>query len=364
MAWFSNAIGEEKVQTTHEGYGNPIQRLEMSQPRPASYRQQEELIGRTLSDEELTFFDFEPHYRKSLHGQRQVIPNVMGQQPPWGNAVHHPMSPPNSAVFPSPKPWSTSTFENTCPRNILTDIDPVNVQSHYGQVTPPDDVSSNMFDGQQEQVHPETPSKKRKRTPAPLNTPKTALASKRTRKNAARSRQPEPPTADATGPEMARRSKFLERNRQAASKCRQKKKTWIDSLEARARDLQSLNSSLHLEIASLKCEMLHLQLEMVRHRDCDGCTIQELIERDAGYFDEATKRLVMFEKEKQAERDGSRTSNGTEDAPLQESDTTEENVEIKGQPSAVSMSSEDILGSLLSTDFMLDVSQEDAGNAS
>lgn len=45
-----------------------------------------------------------------------------------------------------------------------------------------------------------------------------------------------------------KRRKFLERNRAAASRCRQKRKVWVQSLEKKAEDLSSLNGQLQLQI--------------------------------------------------------------------------------------------------------------------
>ncbi|KAJ8352039.1 hypothetical protein SKAU_G00235150 [Synaphobranchus kaupii] len=41
-----------------------------------------------------------------------------------------------------------------------------------------------------------------------------------------------------------KRQKFLERNRVAASRCRQKRKVWVQSLEKKAEDLSSTNGQL------------------------------------------------------------------------------------------------------------------------
>lgn len=41
-----------------------------------------------------------------------------------------------------------------------------------------------------------------------------------------------------------RRQRFLERNRAAASRCRQKRKLWVNSLEKKAEELTSMNVSL------------------------------------------------------------------------------------------------------------------------
>ncbi|KPP68506.1 cyclic AMP-dependent transcription factor ATF-2-like [Scleropages formosus] len=47
-----------------------------------------------------------------------------------------------------------------------------------------------------------------------------------------------------------KRRKFLERNRAAASRCRQKRKVWVQALEKKAEDLDSLNSLLQVWWAS------------------------------------------------------------------------------------------------------------------
>lgn len=43
-----------------------------------------------------------------------------------------------------------------------------------------------------------------------------------------------------------KRRKFLERNRAAASRCRQKRKVWVQSLEKKAEDLGSMNTQLQV----------------------------------------------------------------------------------------------------------------------
>ncbi|KAL5017682.1 hypothetical protein ScPMuIL_005236 [Solemya velum] len=52
-----------------------------------------------------------------------------------------------------------------------------------------------------------------------------------------------------------RRLKFLERNRAAAARCRQKRKHWITSLEKKAEELQNTNSRLQGEGNSLRNEV-------------------------------------------------------------------------------------------------------------
>jgi hypothetical protein len=64
---------------------------------------------------------------------------------------------------------------------------------------------------------------------------------------------------------MDEKQKFLERNRVAASKYRQKKKEWTNNLERRARELQAHKTRLTLLVGSLKEEMLFLQREVSKH---------------------------------------------------------------------------------------------------
>lgn len=48
-----------------------------------------------------------------------------------------------------------------------------------------------------------------------------------------------------------RRQRFLERNRAAASRCRQKRKLWVNSLEKKAEDLTNMNVSLTVSVVFL-----------------------------------------------------------------------------------------------------------------
>lgn len=67
-----------------------------------------------------------------------------------------------------------------------------------------------------------------------------------------------------------KRRKFLERNRVAASKCRQKKKQWMQELETNARKAQSDSKHLHGMVGILREELLRLKGELLKHSSC-GC---------------------------------------------------------------------------------------------
>lgn len=70
-----------------------------------------------------------------------------------------------------------------------------------------------------------------------------------------------------------RRRKFLERNRAAATRCRQKRKVWVMSLEKKAEELTQTNMQLQVWAAS---QFSHTQLSLM--------DISELIHFRASQF--------------------------------------------------------------------------------
>lgn len=72
---------------------------------------------------------------------------------------------------------------------------------------------------------------------------------------------------DDEDPEI-KRQKFLERNRAAASRCRAKKKQWVDNLEKKAKDMETVNANLQQEVAMLRSEVQQLKSILIAHKDC------------------------------------------------------------------------------------------------
>ncbi|OCL03538.1 hypothetical protein AOQ84DRAFT_368304, partial [Glonium stellatum] len=86
---------------------------------------------------------------------------------------------------------------------------------------------------------------------------------------------------DGSGP---RREKYLEKNRVAASKCRQKKKQWEMALDARVRELEAARACLRPYVTALREEVIALKSELLKHVDC-GCTaIQEYLAESASHI--------------------------------------------------------------------------------
>ncbi|CAO3636524.1 unnamed protein product [Mucor hiemalis] len=65
-----------------------------------------------------------------------------------------------------------------------------------------------------------------------------------------------------------KRKNFLERNRQAALKCRQRKKQWLNNLQERIEFLANDNEQLQMQATVMKDEVRNLQKLLIMHKDC------------------------------------------------------------------------------------------------
>lgn len=255
-----------------------------------------------INTDESSFFDFEPPSRAESPYQNQFsTPGASGMS--WSNGTNfRPFTPPSSASF-SPKGWPYNGFQQGNPPNIFTNIDPANTRAHYGQVTPPDNENDNesLLDYQlreqleQYEMQPsqETGKGKRKRTSTKSDSSSQSTP-KRTRKYASRGSNN---TNEPTKPEDVKRSKFLERNRVAASKCRQKKKEWTQNLENRARELQKNNHQLRMVLDSCRQEVLFLKGELLKHSQCECESIQAFIKSGANNFADHKQEEDLFKRE-------------------------------------------------------------------
>ncbi|KAB5563128.1 hypothetical protein GE09DRAFT_1219704 [Coniochaeta sp. 2T2.1] len=90
--------------------------------------------------------------------------------------------------------------------------------------------------------------------------------------------QPAPP------PEEDKRNKFLERNRIAASKCREKKKQFVSELEETKNALEQQHLNLQVEYNSLVTEVGTLKHELMTHAKCNDGNIDKWIANEARKF--------------------------------------------------------------------------------
>lgn len=262
----------------------------------------------SINTDESSYFDFDPPSRAESPYQNQFSTSGASGMP-WNNETNfRPFTPPSSASF-SPKSWPYTGFQQVDPSNVFTNTQPFSTRAQHGQVTPPDyenDNESLLGHQLREQLElrelqppqpeqpPQSPQEtgkgKRKRN---SKTSDSASQSppKRTRKYASRGLN----NANASNkPEDAKRSKFLERNRVAASKCRQKKKEWTQNLENRARELQKNNNQLRVVVESCRQEVLFLKGELLKHSQCDCESIQAFLKSGAESFVDHTLEEDLF----------------------------------------------------------------------
>ena len=255
----------------------------------------------SVNTDESSFFDFEPSSRaESPYHNQFSTPGASGMS--WNNETNfRPFTPPSSASF-SPKAWPYNGYQQGNPSTISTNIDPANTRAHYGQVTPPDDENDNesLLDHhlrQQLEQHESQPLQdtgKGKRKRVSTNDSSSQSPPKRTRKYASRGSNN---TNEPSKPEDVKRSKFLERNRVAASKCRQKKKEWTQNLENRARELQKNNHQLRMVVDSCRQEILFLKGELLKHSQCECEPIQSFIKSGGNDFAEREQEDYPFKRE-------------------------------------------------------------------
>jgi hypothetical protein len=86
------------------------------------------------------------------------------------------------------------------------------------------------------------------------------------------------------GEENAKRTKYLERNRIAASKCRQKKKEWTHELEESKTKMESEHVELQREYGILLGEVSMIKNLLMRHAGCKDPNIDQWIELEAKKF--------------------------------------------------------------------------------
>ncbi|KAI8088753.1 uncharacterized protein BX664DRAFT_358398 [Halteromyces radiatus] len=65
-----------------------------------------------------------------------------------------------------------------------------------------------------------------------------------------------------------KRKNFLERNRQAALKCRQRKKQWLNNLQAKVEYLTNDNEQLQIQSNIMRDELIQLRNVLWVHKDC------------------------------------------------------------------------------------------------
>lgn len=142
-----------------------------------------------------------------------------------------------------------------------------------------------FVDEDDEDLTPKKPNTRARNGKMPTKT-KTATTSTSPAKTtkAASKKATSRATPGKTGVAEKRRKRNLERNRAAASKCRQRKKQWQDGLERRKTDLESRYKALHRESKDLMEEVAQLKNLVMAHAGCNDANIDDWIRSEADSF--------------------------------------------------------------------------------
>jgi len=181
------------------------------------------------------------------------------------------------------------------PQQPFINRTPSHRQQHCGELTPPHDLPSTTRRGRDEYVREGTSNTARKTSvaqsadsilatncrstkPSEFASGKSAHASKRCQQSCRQIRRPKNASSAPIDPkEAAKRERFLERNRVAASKCRRKKQEWVVKLQENERQQKALNEHLKWCVSQLKKELIWLKGECLRHSDCQCTAIREYL---------------------------------------------------------------------------------------
>ncbi|KEY74853.1 hypothetical protein S40285_09291 [Stachybotrys chlorohalonatus IBT 40285] len=93
--------------------------------------------------------------------------------------------------------------------------------------------------------------------------------------------------------EEPQRNQFLERNRVAASKCRQKKKEWAQNLKDTKSMLEVQNKELHSEYDELLEQVIRMKNSLLCHATCDDPIIDRWIEVEARKYVEKLPKHTL-----------------------------------------------------------------------
>ena len=202
-----------------------------------------------------------------------------------------------------------------------------NAISQFGQVTPPKDESSpNDLDAPSELSAPLKTSGSVRRTGGFEAVNDTSILKEagstthQRRKATSRKSNRKSSTASTNASESTddKRSKFLERNRVAASKCRQKKKEWTENLEAKHREQQSLRRMLVEQRDSARQEVLMLKDMILTHSDCYHPAMESWLANSATRLGDASAHRMPMKSESMSPEGPSLDYEMDQDSPWSE----------------------------------------------
>ncbi|MCJ1387369.1 Alcohol O-acetyltransferase [Xylographa bjoerkii] len=190
-------------------------------------------------------------------------------------------SPPRSEVF-SPSRWGAGTASpGLSSKLVVTCNESTNFASLWrndSEMTPPDDfdlhqhtpdtVPHDISLSSEQAIPPLLPQDEKRRSSASLETKRTLKKNAPPESIAVLNMASPYTSSTPRTTDGLKRTKFLERNRTAAVKCRERKKVWAVDLAKRAQLLESSNHQYSIVISALNSEMTFLKKEVLKHARC------------------------------------------------------------------------------------------------
>ncbi|KAK6440562.1 hypothetical protein LTR95_003209 [Oleoguttula sp. CCFEE 5521] len=147
---------------------------------------------------------------------------------------------------------------------------PVSAIEKFGQVTPPDDASSEAASDSKVQMASRISSEERGRNDKSERARNAAMQRHSKSKKQRRGSGISPASGGSEEEEGGhKKEKYREKNRLAAAKCRAKKKDNIEGIEDRHRNLSAMNSALKKQVQDLRGELTDLRTHALDHQGCN-----------------------------------------------------------------------------------------------
>ncbi|KAL7940058.1 hypothetical protein V8C42DRAFT_349780 [Trichoderma barbatum] len=90
--------------------------------------------------------------------------------------------------------------------------------------------------------------------------------------------------------EVEKKEQIKQRNRVAASKCRQKKKEKVDELKQMKPSLEARNNDLHIEFQRLRQEIGQVKSDLIHHTECTDPNVNRWVKNEAkGYIEKLVR---------------------------------------------------------------------------
>jgi ATF/CREB family transcription factor len=238
-----------------------------AQPQPAA-TQPQELTNGVTAQVKAEPKAFDPHDNDAANGLFMLAQGAQGRNGPQNTAQFAATNQPQSVTAP--------------PNNVSPPMPHINGVSASNSARGVSEGSNMSEDG--EQARPNRA--KGKKNPAATNgrrkadePPAKAPPSKRAKNMSMSDEMSVEPSddedekIDANGnktkmTDEEKRKNFLERNRVAALKCRQRKKQWLANLQSKVEMFSNENDALTAQITQLREEVVNLKTLLLAHKDC------------------------------------------------------------------------------------------------